>query len=423
MRKVLLFLGVLLIAACIIVFPVSAQGAELKIPVDLDGLPVAFDDVQPALLDSRVLVPFRSIAEALNVQVHWDGDNQKIFAAGAKTQVELQIGNSWAYRNGSEIILDVPPVIINGRTLIPLRFFSEAFGCTVNWLGFELGVKIVSPRMEMASIGFYALGDSRTSSWTNLFGRPYPEVGEDNTDAVSELALGWYSIDAQGSLLTRSLTGWQRPAGWEEVLKAAGEYNLKTEMVIHVTNKDRLITSFLGDGTAVKRLIAGIMEEVKVYDGVNLNFEGLGLSEKGDDLRAVQDMFTGFVKLLAAELQPAGKSLTLTIHAPNSAYKGYDYKSLGESADRIVIMAYDYGPKPEPVNMVLQAVEMARAAVPAEKLILGISAPYENSESILTKVGIAKRYGLGGIAIWRLGLVPADMWDALRSTITAVSAH
>ena len=44
-------------------------------------------------------------------------------------------------------------------------------------------------------------------------------------------------------------------------------------------------------------------------------------------------------------------------------------------------------------------VEMAKALVPPEKLVLGISAPTEKPESILTKVGIARRYGFDGITI------------------------
>lgn len=109
----------------------------------------------------------------------------------------------------------------------------------------------------------------------------------------------------------------------------------------------------------------------------------------------------------------------LTLHAPNSVYKGYDYRALGELADKIIIMAYDYGPKPEPVNQVIRAVEMAAAAVPPEKLVLGISAPNETSESMQTKVGIAKRYDLNGIALWRLGLITGEMWDMLRSEVPA----
>ena len=81
-------------------------------------------------------------------------------------------------------------------------------------------------------------------------------------------------------------------------------------------------------------------------------------------------------------------------------------------------MAHDYGPRPEPLNRVVQAVEMALAAVPREKIVLAISTPSETGESILEKIGVAKRYRLQGISLWRLGLVTEGMWTAIGQTIT-----
>lgn len=415
--KRLLFITIISVVmlAGSLALPAFAQEQQ-KIPVLIDGLPVAFD-VQPIIHNGRILVPFRAIAEALNVKVNWDGTTQTISATDGKTSIRLQIGNKTAYRNENPTTLDVPPQILNGRALIPLRFFSEALNCKVDWDNSINGVRITSPPKEMAVIGFYALGDSKTSSWTNLFRKPYPETASGNTDVVSELALGWYSLDKGGNLLTKSRTGWQRPDSWEKVLEAAREYNLKTEMVVHVTDGDGTISSLLTDEAAMTRAVNGIMGEAVLYQGVNLDFEGLGYRDDGEQLKAVQDGFTKFVRLLAEQVRTANLTLTLTLHAPNSAYQGYDYKALGEIADRIIVMAYDYGSKPEPVSLVTQAVEMARASVPPEKLVLGISASSETPESILIKVGIAKRYGLDGIAIWRLGLVTGEMWDALRSTV------
>lgn len=398
--------------------PAFAQAAEKPVSVTVDGLPVAFD-VPPIIRNGRTLVPFRAIAEALNVKVNWDGSTKTVSATDGKTSIRLQIGNKTAYRNGEPIPLDVPPQVVNGRAMLPLRFFSEAFACKVAWDETRLSVAITSPPKEMTVIGFYALGDSNTSSWTNLFGRPYPEAAPGNTDAVGELALGWYSLDRDGNLLTRSRTGWQRPEGWEKVLEAAKEYNLKTEMVVHVTDGDGTLSSLLADAGAQRKAIGDILGEARQYQGVNLDFEGLGYQDSEEQLKTAQSRFTEFVRLLADKLKPLGLNLTLTLHAPNSAYKGYDYRALGELADRIIVMAYDYGAAPEPVSLVTQAVEMAKASVPPEKLLLGISAPTETAESILTKVGIAKRYGLGGIAIWRLGLVTGEMWEALRSTVVA----
>ena len=397
-------------------FAQEQKDEQQKIPVLIDGLPVVFD-VQPVIENGRTLVPFRAIAEALNVAVNWDGDTQTVSATDGETSVRLQIGNKTSYHNDVPITLDVPPVIQNGRTLIPLRFFSEAYNCEVVWDGPNNTVRINSPPKEMVVTGFYALGDSKTSSWTNLFGKPYPETSSGNTDVVGELVLGWYSLDKDGNLLTRSRTGWQRPDGWEKVLETATEYKLKTEMVVHITDGDGTISSLLKDETAMTRAVNGIMEEAVLYQGINLDFEGLGYRDEGEQLMAVQDYFSNFVRFLAEKVQAVGLDLTLTLHAPNSAYRGYDYKSLGEVADRIIIMAYDYGTRPEPDSLVIQAVEQSLKVVPKEKLILGISIPSENPESILTKVGIAKRYQLNGIALWRLGLLTDEMWDALRKTV------
>ncbi len=409
-----LFLTFTLIAVLAGVFSLPALAQEQQeILVRIDGLKVTFD-VQPVIRNGRTLVPFRAIAEALNVEVNWDGTTQTVSAAHGKTTVRLQIGSKTAYCNQSTIILDVPPQFLNGRTLIPLRFFSEAFNCKVEW---NNGVMITSPHKDMTVAGFYALGDSNTSSWTNLFGKAYPEHTLGNTDVVNELALGWYAVDAEGNLLTRSRTGWQRPSGWESVLSTAEGYGIRTEMVVHEVNRESMLNKLLENDEAVKHAVEGITAEAaQYYSGVNLNLEGLGLSETGEQLIQVQNSFTRLAAQLSESLHSRGLTLTLTIHAPNSAYKGYDYTALGRAADRIIIMAYDYGAKPEPDSLVIQAVEQALKHIPEEKLVLGVSIPSETPESILTKVGIAKRYKLNGIALWRLGLLTDEMWNVLRKS-------
>lgn len=414
-RLAFMFFMVVVILAAVAPQPAAAQGYPQEVSVLLDGLPVYFD-VQPVIRDGRTLVPFRAVGEALNVAVSWDGTTRTVSATGGGVSISLQIGNVTAYRNSTPITLDVPPQILNGRTLIPLRFFSEAFDCKVLWESTTRTVKIASPPQKMTVIGFYALGDAQTSSWTDLFGRAYPETATGNTDLVSDVALGWHSLDRDGNLLTQSTTGWRRPAGWEDVLGAAADFNLKTEMVVHVTDADGALSALLAGEAAAQRAVSAIAYEADLYDGVNLDFEGLGYSESGESLTEVRQRFTRFATLLAAQLKTKGKTLTLSVHAPNSAYRGYDYEALGAVADRIVIMAYDYGARPEPVSLVIQAVELA-AAVPSDKLVLGISAPSETPESILTKVGIAKRYNLNGIALWRLGLLSGEMWAALRTTV------
>ena len=395
--------------------PATALAAQ-DISVTMNGLPVSFD-VKPMIQNDRTLVPFRALAEALHVEVTWDAASQTIQAQNGSKAITLQIGNQTANLNGTPVSLDVPPQIINGRTLVPLRFFSESFNCSVTWNQVANEIAIGS-QSKLEVIGFYALGDQKTSSWTNLFGTPFPEIAKGNTDLVKTLALGWYSLDQEGNLLTKSTTGWQRPDSYEQVLTAAKDLQLKTQMVVHVTDEQLVLTNLLANEAAMQRAVSDIVQEAKNYRGVNLNLEGLGLTDQGEQLTQVRASFVKFVSLLSQELKSAQVELSLSIHAPNSAYRGYDYQKLAPLVDEIIIMAYDYGSKPEPVQLVEQAVQQAKAMVPAEKLVLGISLPSENETSLITKVAIAQRYGLKGIALWRLGLVSQDMWSNLRTTIT-----
>ncbi len=413
-------LSVLLLALILIASQSLIASAQVQAPISvlIDGLSLNLE-VLPVIQNDRTLVPFRAIAEAMNIDVSWDDQTSTVNATDGKTTVRLQIDNRTAYLNNTPMTLDVAPQIVDGRTLIPLRFFSEAYKCQVNWNSALNQVSIISPPKAMTVIGFYALGDSATSSWTNLFGQTYPTAAKGNTDIISELAVGWYSVDKQGNLLEKSRTGWQRPDGWETVLNTAKQYKLQSEMVIMVTDGDGTISSLLNDPAAMARAVQAISQESRLYSGVNLDFEGLGYKDSGEELLQVQQRFTSFVKLLDQELNKNSSSLTLTLHAPNSVYPGYDYQALGQIADRIIIMAYGYGATPEPESQVEQAVEMACQSVPANKLILGISAPSETAESIAAKVGIAKRYDLNGVALWRLGVINNDMWQALRDSLTA----
>ncbi|MBS3873986.1 MAG: hypothetical protein KGZ92_00830 [Firmicutes bacterium] len=105
------------------------------------------------------------------------------------------------------------------------------------------------------------------------------------------------------------------------------------------------------------------------------------------------------------------------MHPPNSVYRGYDYAALGALADRIIIMAHDYGDSPEPLHRVVQAVEMALIDVPREKLILGVSVYTETAVSIVDKLVVAEQHRLQGVSFWRLGLLIDEMWRTLRQVL------
>lgn len=84
------------------------------------------------LKNGRTLVPLRAIFEALGAEVFWNGETQTVTAKKGDTEIQLVIGGE-AYKNGQLIPLDVPAKSFNGRTLVPLRFVSEALGCQTGW--------------------------------------------------------------------------------------------------------------------------------------------------------------------------------------------------------------------------------------------------------------------------------------------------
>ncbi len=111
----------------------------IKIMVNGRLLPT---DVSPVMEQNRVLIPVRAVSEALGINVDWNGDLQQITLVGKGKNVQLLIGNRFANINGVSEELDVPASITQGRTLVPLRFVSQAFGSNVNWDGNKQLVEI-----------------------------------------------------------------------------------------------------------------------------------------------------------------------------------------------------------------------------------------------------------------------------------------
>lgn len=98
----------------------------------LDSKQLSFD-VPPTIEQGRTLVPMRAIFEALGADVQWDGATRTVTATRGQTAIRLTIGVKTAYKNGAPVVLDVPAKIVNGRTLVPLRFVSESPDCRVDW--------------------------------------------------------------------------------------------------------------------------------------------------------------------------------------------------------------------------------------------------------------------------------------------------
>ncbi len=110
----------------------------------INGVPRLLD-AAPFIAQSRTMVPIRFISEAFGAEVQWDNAERKITIQLEKNQIILWIQQQNALINEQEYTLDAPPIIVNQRTFVPVRFISEGFGAEVSW---EPEHQIVTIRRE-----------------------------------------------------------------------------------------------------------------------------------------------------------------------------------------------------------------------------------------------------------------------------------
>lgn len=126
MKKVLLtgfFLALLLIFTSL---PTYAANIQIKI----DGIAIT-SDVNPEAKNNRTLVPLRVISENLGAKVNWS--DAEVTLTKDDMKVVLKLNSNTALKNGKTVMLDVKPSMKNNRTMVPLRFIAETFGCNVNY--------------------------------------------------------------------------------------------------------------------------------------------------------------------------------------------------------------------------------------------------------------------------------------------------
>lgn len=98
------------------------------VAVFLDGKQLNLDQ-EPVLFKNRMLVPLRSIAESLGASVHW-GSSQVTVRKG-DAEIRLIMDSDKCLTGRQIFFLEQPPVIVNGRTMVSLRFVREALGVNV----------------------------------------------------------------------------------------------------------------------------------------------------------------------------------------------------------------------------------------------------------------------------------------------------
>lgn len=116
--------------------------AEQPITVSIDGESVNLQ-VPPIIREGKTLVPFRPIFEKLGLKITWDQKTQSVQGKKDGLNIQLKVGDKQAIVNGKLIILEVAPKMINGTVFVPLRFIGESADGEVTWIEASKQVSII----------------------------------------------------------------------------------------------------------------------------------------------------------------------------------------------------------------------------------------------------------------------------------------
>nr|WP_325303415.1 S-layer homology domain-containing protein [uncultured Dysosmobacter sp.] len=227
------------------------------------------------------------------------------------------------------------------------------------------------------SHGFYAI-----SSYSQM------DLAEE-LDAVSA---GWSRMTWDGEralLATTSAHGneFSVPAGYQEVAETLAGKGVSLNLSVFMDGKDlgALLSSKQGRAQAVEQIANELTVSYKAlgrnpYAGVTIDFEGLGRSSAAD--------FSAFLTELSRQVRDLDKTLYVCVPPPSSA-GGYDLKTIGALADKVILMAHDYDARSlsgyvgsdahqdqatVPLGRVYQALRTTVEQVDPAKVVLALSA-------------------------------------------------
>lgn len=189
-------------------------------------------------------------------------------------------------------------------------------------------------------------GEEWSHAYYAISSYPQLELGT-QADAVT---LGWSRMTWDGSsalLATTSKSSYEYyiPSGYQDVVTTLEKAGVRMHLGVFMDTSNGiadLLSTADGRTQAIKEIINELRVSYKAlgrnpYQGVTIDFEGLRVAQKQN--------FTAFLTELSAELNAMGKTLYVCVSPvlnTGAYYDGYDYRAIGDLADKVILMAYGY---------------------------------------------------------------------------------
>lgn len=140
--RVGLIIAIIIAGVLMIRVGVSGQ-ATAEITIYVDGEKVELD-TSPVIVNNRTLIPLRGVFEKLGAEVDYNQETKQVIVKNDVIEVLLETSNDKVLVNGRISALDAASMIVDDRTLVPLRFVAESLGHEVKWNGVTRQIDILT---------------------------------------------------------------------------------------------------------------------------------------------------------------------------------------------------------------------------------------------------------------------------------------
>lgn len=178
----------------------SSAKAQSNIKLTINGQEYSPSSA-PLMHKGTVYLPLRDVSELLGSVVFWNAKDNNVTMTYPNRVISMKLNTSTAIMNGKTVKLDSPPFVKNGRTFVPVRFFSEAIGASVDWTA-------QSKTVSLTQQSLYAKGGGvNITIWLNkktgdvYFAHPFEadpvHVGQLEIDVKEFLDITAYSMPSE----------------------------------------------------------------------------------------------------------------------------------------------------------------------------------------------------------------------------------
>lgn len=290
------------------------------ITIEINDEVIVFEE-PPLIVEDRTMVPLKFLMDTLGYQVSWNAETYEVTANRNTHEMKLTIGEDTLLIDGETYVSDVAPIIINDRTYVPLAIITRATGADVSWIN-ETRTVVVSEKLSHLNM-FYGKGAYKN----------YSEI-EEQLNPVDQIAYAWSRVEMNNGEVLLNTTSINDntmfyPDGHELV---TGHKRPKLLNIYADQNYSLIFAQSEQLIQDIKTCLLSPVIDEPEFDGVVIDFENLK-----------EDNFEDYVQFIEA-LDKAIPTMTLDVAVQPRAFA---YERVLPYVDHMILMLHDYESKSE----------------------------------------------------------------------------